>query len=226
MKIIVEQSYWGDKYREEKLQLPFEKDVMEMLEYAGIKVAQQISNNYDATLKIAARGEVIGVAPYTFYVNGRWYETCKYFKASLKGTIQLETHDGILYDDSFEGTGLIPGGGNITIIMRDSTFRTAYNESFLGKLMQAIEKIFGVPPLIRALGSLQEYIRSNATAALVKIGTPAIQFLIVALKDTDVNVRSEAESTLKKITGKDFGQNQERWQKWWEENKEKFLKNK
>ncbi len=50
--------------------------------------------------------------------------------------------------------------------------------------------------------------------------------LIAALKDSDEDIRSNAIYTLRTITGEDFGEDQERWKKWWEENKEKFLKKK
>jgi DNA-directed RNA polymerase subunit RPC12/RpoP len=33
-----------------------------------------------------------------------------------------------------------------------------------------------------------------------------------------------AKKTLRKLTGKDFGENPEEWQKWWEENKGRFIK--
>ena len=44
------------------------------------------------------------------------------------------------------------------------------------------------------------------------------------LKDKDSDVRLYAPEALMEITGKYFGEDQAQWQKWWEENKEDFLK--
>jgi len=38
-------------------------------------------------------------------------------------------------------------------------------------------------------------------------------------REDDDYVRGKAVTALKKITGKDFGYDQEKWQQWWEENK-------
>ena len=54
----------------------------------------------------------------------------------------------------------------------------------------------------------------------------AIEPLIAALKDADKGDQWWIVSTLKGLTEQDFGKNYEEWQKWWEENKEKFLKEK
>ena len=75
--------------------------------------------------------------------------------------------------------------------------------------------------------------------------TPAIPHLIASLKDTKglvwhkgllweafgfpykgtpTSVAEAASEALNKITGKDFGKDQDQWQKWWELNKRKLLK--
>jgi len=51
-----------------------------------------------------------------------------------------------------------------------------------------------------------------------------IEPLIAALKDADKGDQWWIVSTLKGLTGQDFDKNHEEWQKWWEENKEVFLK--
>lgn len=53
-----------------------------------------------------------------------------------------------------------------------------------------------------------------------------IETLIFVLKDKDWFVRKAAAEALRNITGQDFGQDHDRWNSWWQENKEKFLKNK
>jgi HEAT repeat protein len=50
-----------------------------------------------------------------------------------------------------------------------------------------------------------------------------IEPLIAALKDADKGDQWWIVSTLKGLTEQDFDKNHEEWQKWWEENKEKFL---
>jgi hypothetical protein len=52
----------------------------------------------------------------------------------------------------------------------------------------------------------------------------AVEPLIAALKDEKFQFKARAAEALKKITGKDFGQKPEEWQKWWMENRESFLK--
>jgi len=79
--------------------------------------------------------------------------------------------------------------------------------------------------LISALKNKDVGVRWGAAYALGEIKDPrTVKPLISALKDEDWNVREEAAKALKKITGQDFGEDQKRWQSWWEENKGKYLK--
>ena len=55
--------------------------------------------------------------------------------------------------------------------------------------------------------------------ALIKIGKPAVEPSIAALKDVDSEVRDVAAWALKAITGVDLGEDPVKWQEWWEENK-------
>ncbi|MCK4830522.1 hypothetical protein KA005_83160 [bacterium] len=66
----------------------------------------------------------------------------------------------------------------------------------------------------------------KAQEALAEIGKPAIEPLIIAMKGKSYEVRNRIIWALSKITGQDFGEDQVKWQKWWEENKETFLKKK
>ena len=80
-----------------------------------------------------------------------------------------------------------------------------------------------VGPLIAALKDTDAGVRGNAAWALRQIGDPrAAEPLIAALKDIDRNVRLLAAGALAAITGVDYGEDAEKWQKWWEENKGKF----
>jgi hypothetical protein len=80
-----------------------------------------------------------------------------------------------------------------------------------------------VEPLIGALNDKDANARACAAQALGRIKDPcAVKPLIAVLKDKDKSVREEAFSAVRKITGVDFGQDQEQWQKWWEENKDRF----
>jgi len=68
-------------------------------------------------------------------------------------------------------------------------------------------------------------IEEGSVWALGEIGDPrAVEPLIAALKDEKFQFKARAAEALKKITGKDFGQKPEEWQKWWMENRESFLK--
>lgn len=78
-----------------------------------------------------------------------------------------------------------------------------------------------VPFLIGVLKDRHWAVRKFAAEALGEIGfpraLPAVKSLIARLKDKDSWVRWSAAYALKTITGKDFGQDPVKWQKWWEE---------
>ena len=80
-----------------------------------------------------------------------------------------------------------------------------------------------IPFLIEVLKDEASYVRGYAAEALGWIGGEcALEPLIAALKHESPSVRGEAAWALGKITEKYFGRNSVKWQKWWEENKEKF----
>ncbi|MGR3303034.1 MAG: HEAT repeat domain-containing protein [Candidatus Scalindua sp.] len=64
----------------------------------------------------------------------------------------------------------------------------------------------------------------EAAKALVKIGEPAVAPLIDALKDERLIVRVKSAYALYEVTGKDFGRSQEKWQEWWEKNRQNIPK--
>ena len=92
-----------------------------------------------------------------------------------------------------------------------------------------------VPDLIKLLSDPDYFVRYRSAEALGNIGSDqATAPLISSLSDPDVDVRQRAAEALEKITGRSFGdyrktpsepQRQEiiqKWQNWWEENKEEF----
>ena len=82
-----------------------------------------------------------------------------------------------------------------------------------------------IEPLIAALKDKDWSVRRAAAEALGEIGDPrAVEPLIVVLKDGAWGVRKGAAEALRKIIEKNFGEDPEKWQEWWEENKEAFLK--
>jgi len=68
--------------------------------------------------------------------------------------------------------------------------------------------------------------RTNQINALVEIGGPvAIEALIVAFGNeysSDL-FEERLDKGLTKLTGKSFGNDKNKWSKWWEENKEKYI---
>jgi HEAT repeat protein len=66
--------------------------------------------------------------------------------------------------------------------------------------------------------------------ALGILGNPrAVEPLIAAMKGEDIwayELRETAAEALRAITGAGFGADPEEWQKWWDEKKERFIKEK
>jgi len=82
-----------------------------------------------------------------------------------------------------------------------------------------------VGPLIAALKDTDAGVQRCAVWALVEIKDPrAVEPLIAALKDTDAGVRAWAAWALAAMTGVDCGEDVEKWQKWWDENKDRYAK--
>lgn len=81
-----------------------------------------------------------------------------------------------------------------------------------------------VEPLLSVLKVADSEMRRFAEEAIVKIGLPAVEALISTLRDKDSSVRWDVSVLLRRITGEYFGEDPEEWQKWWEKNKERFIK--
>lgn len=79
-----------------------------------------------------------------------------------------------------------------------------------------------VKPLIASLNDKDFYVRARSAQALGSLeATEATQPLIEALKsaqkDKFGNVRNSAARALEKITGNEFGTSPDKWEKWWNE---------
>ena len=126
--------------------------------------------------------------------------------------------------------------------------------SFKHKLLEMIFNIYGLDPLIAAVDDLnfsgysmliikasenprrvdimieflknhRNYVREGAAYHLGYIRDPrAIEPLIVCLNDEDNIVRREAAKSLTWITGKNFGEDYNKWIDWWKNNKSKYKK--
>ena len=83
-----------------------------------------------------------------------------------------------------------------------------------------------VEPLIALLKNKSTVNRTTPASILGKIKDPrAIEALILLLKDENNHyVRNTTLKSLKKITEEDFGEDEVKWRAWWDENKEKLLK--
>ena len=53
----------------------------------------------------------------------------------------------------------------------------------------------------------------------------AIDPLITGLKENEETVGDAFAKALEKITGKDFGQDHDKWEKWWNQNRQTVLEN-
>ena len=81
-----------------------------------------------------------------------------------------------------------------------------------------------VEVFIVALKNENSDVRREAIRALEAIGDGrAIEPLIAALMDKDEGVRIVSADALRELTGEKLGQDTEKWQEWWEENKGNFV---
>lgn len=102
-------------------------------------------------------------------------------------------------------------------LRRSEGRRRSKGQRFL-EIIQGIEDLDAVEPLIEALNDEHWEIRETAVRTLGKLkATRAVEPLINALGDNHSFVRSDARWALNNITGKDFGYNQEKWKRYWRE---------
>lgn len=78
----------------------------------------------------------------------------------------------------------------------------------------------GVKSIAAALKDKDTDVRRIAARTLGEFrDLRAVEPLIGSLKDVSYDVTKNAEESLKKITGKNFGRNSAEWQSWWEQSK-------
>lgn len=184
VQIIVDQAY-GETGG---VRLPFEDVAQRILGYAGVKAVGADSKDYDATLKIEARGKAEGgiysypnskdmFNPSTFYFTG----------ADLSGTILLEAPGTPVYKKTFKGH--VPTPFSIFGGPRNPSgapFNEAFSQSgsFKAKILEAIGDLYGINPLAIALKDEDTDLREYAASILGEIkDSHAVEPLIEVLKD-------------------------------------------
>ena len=100
------------------------------------------------------------------------------------------------------------------------------NKNWASHAMGKIKDPRAEEPLIATLKDTNSvFVRSSAAEALGKIKDPrAVEPLIAALNDKYSDVRTNALKALRQITGRGLLK-YDSWIKWWDENKESFMKN-
>uniref|UniRef100_A0A7C2K2T5 HEAT repeat domain-containing protein n=1 Tax=candidate division WOR-3 bacterium TaxID=2052148 RepID=A0A7C2K2T5_UNCW3 len=190
-----------------------------MERYGGFHVVERDSKTYDATLLIKARGTPLG-AYYIGDISGYHYSG-----AEIKGESLL-----LVKDKTFKWTfshRREPAG---TIYWRyptpnDALFKEVFNEVFYSHIMKVLSALRGIEPLISALKDVNWHVREAVAYALGEIkDLRAVEPLISALKDVNSSVRRAAAKALEEITGQNFGEDQAKWQEWWEKNKGRLQK--
>ncbi|MFB0566676.1 MAG: HEAT repeat domain-containing protein [Candidatus Aminicenantaceae bacterium] len=230
-KIIVEKSFWGA----EAAFIPFEDHAKKFIKNAGLHLVETDDDDYDVVLKLQAKGEPRGASYIPEGSGGNRRSVYRYTGASLSGTVILEVPGLHTFKKTFKGE--IKPSQEISIrssraLILDSPssapFDLAYSKAGVSsKLLEMMGTAYGYTFLLSALKDGNWEVSYYATKALGELGDPrAVEPLITALKDEESSIRRDAADSLKNITGEDFGEDQEKWQKWWKENKEKFLKKK
>ncbi len=112
----------------------------------------------------------------------------------------------------------------LTAVLEDAD--SEHERSGAARALGGIADARAVEPLITALKDRNRRVRSQAAAALGNIGDAhAVEPLISVLEDESSGARRAAERALGEIAKQDFGQDQARWQRWWEENRDEILPN-
>ena len=100
------------------------------------------------------------------------------------------------------------------------------NDFRVGDILKEALLKLGKPAIegwISVLEDANTDIRHLAATALREIDDPrAIPALIEAINDEESRVRNSVRYALESLTGKKLAEDQDAWQKWWEENKERF----
>lgn len=200
VKITVKQSYG----KAEDVSLPFEAVAQKLAKYAGLNLVGADDKDYDVTLKIQARGNARGA----YYTRSFPYSLAgyQYSGAFLSGMITLEIPGIRTYKKTFEAEIKPPSEikGEFPT-PSDAPFLDAYlNSEFLVKILEMMGKFYGPTCLCAALkeedlSGPHRYIQYRAKEELIKIGKPAVEPLIVSLKNKDKSVLWEVIGALGEI---------------------------
>lgn len=220
IKITVMQSYSNVK----NVNLPFEEVAERVFKNAGLKrVIGGEEEDCDVILEIQVKGKAISES---------YYYSPYYTGASLSGTIALRVPGILVKKKSF--VGLITPPKSILASPKlknphNAPFRQAFEKpgSLVMKLVEMMGELYGFSSLRNASSYQNNFYSINANAIKVIVlsktsDSRAISPLISALYWKDV--RMQALEKLKRITGKDFGEDRKKWLEWWRTNQEKFLK--
>ena len=158
-------------------------------------------------------------------INPKWMETVEAKNKVTEFINALKDENSCLRYVAAEALGEIKDPRAVEPLIFALKDEESGVRSAAAKALGKIEDPRAVEPLISALKDKDWDVREAAAEALGEIKDPrAVAPLISALKDKVWNVHKAATKALEKITGQDFGEDQSEWQKWWEENKGRFLK--
>jgi hypothetical protein len=276
VKIIVQQDYGEAGNRV----LPFKKKAKEYLsKYTNLLIVTDDSISCDAILNIHVKGTALSNKYGASHFSPS--SIVHYSGAKLEGNFSYEISQISYFQGSIIGYSYPP----LTINRpynspRDAPFGKAFEDITLGgELIKMIGMIYGIEPVIVALGDPEQGVRLAAIQTCAALNDPrAVEPLITALEKKDSKIGAniiralgkmkdpravpaicselknapidaanalgeikdpraikplidqlkitknkwgskQVGKALKKITGKNYGRNHDKWLKWWEDNK-------
>jgi HEAT repeat protein len=171
----------------EGVYLPFKEVAKRFLSYAGVEIVKD--GGHEAVLKVRVEGEVLRKYEFNFSVKKI------YLGISLKGRLSFKISDTEVYEKVFDVViepykeGMKP---------TEAPFMDAFYGfgSFVDKLIEMMEEIFGFKMLVNALNDEDEIIRVRIIEFLEKYGKAGIPYLVNSLRDESSYVRWVAVHTL------------------------------
>lgn len=228
IRIMSEESYGiADKVR-----LPFFDYSKKIFTYAGFTIVEGDAKAYDATIQIRAKGTPLGANYSSKGSSLGWL----YEDAKIEGDLSIKIADRTLYSQSFSGESKPPY--QIIQLLPDykydkekdpnsAPFELLFQKVFPSTLFKMLAAIKGSEPLIMSLRDQDWWIQAGAAQILGETREPrAVEPLISLLKSSELNTPPwfSAIEALETITGEHFGSDSEKYQKWWEQNKDKLFK--
>ncbi|MDD5772100.1 MAG: HEAT repeat domain-containing protein [bacterium] len=195
-KVGVEIEQYYDNCKPEEISLPVEALIKNLFRYADAEVVLSDAKDCDVILKIKITGNAEGIY---YYPGGNLY-TGVY----LAGKLSLESQKFPVIDKKFETHIDNPSLTEITyrpIKPCQAPFSRAFysSDSFVSKLFEIIQYMYGIDPLISALKDKNADVQNLAIKALADIGKPAVKNLIAALSNEDLGIKRGCIEALGKI---------------------------